>query len=87
MNDDAVALVRKCRECQLASKLSNVPAYERINIASAWPFDLWGIDILGPFSPASRQRKFIIVEVEYFTRWVEAEALAKITATATHDFI
>ena len=87
MHDDATNLVRKCESCQKASNLSNIPAYERINIASAWPFDLWGIDILGLFPQASRQRKFIIVAVEYFTRWVEAESLAKIKATAVHDFI
>ena len=49
MHADASNLVRKCDKCQRASNLSSVPPYERINIASAWPFDLWGIDILGPF--------------------------------------
>ena len=87
MHADATNLVRKCDKCQRASNISSVPPYERINIASAWPFDLWGIDILGPFPRATRQRKFIIVAVEYFTRWVEAEALATITAKAVWNFI
>ena len=65
----------------------SVPPYERISIASAWPFDLWGIYILGPFPQGTRQRKFIIVAVEYYTRWVEVEALATITATAVEKFI
>ncbi|KAL2226152.1 UNVERIFIED_CONTAM: Gag-Pol polyprotein [Sesamum indicum] len=38
-----------------------------------------GIDIVGPFPPAQAQKKFIIVAVEYFSKWVEAEAVAKIS--------
>ena len=87
MDEDATRYVRKCEKCQRASKVTSVPPYERINIASAWPFDLWGLDILGPFPLATKQRKFIIVAVEYYTRWVEAEALAKITAVVVEKFI
>jgi transposase InsO family protein len=58
-----------------------------ITIAGAWPFDLWGINILGHFPMATRQRRFILVAVEYFTKWVEAEALASITSQAVEKFI
>ncbi|KAL0449619.1 UNVERIFIED_CONTAM: Gag-Pol polyprotein [Sesamum latifolium] len=51
------------------------------------PFDQWGIDILGSFPPAAAQKKFIIVAVEYFTKWVEAEALAKISEKEVIKFI
>jgi len=37
------------------------------------------MDILGPFPKATRQRKFIFVAVDYFTKWVEAWAVASIT--------
>ncbi|KAL2252784.1 UNVERIFIED_CONTAM: hypothetical protein Sindi_0073100 [Sesamum indicum] len=43
----------------------------------ACPFDQWGIDIIGPFPQAVAQKKFLIVAVEYFFKWVEAEALAR----------
>ncbi|KAL2230531.1 UNVERIFIED_CONTAM: Ribonuclease HI [Sesamum indicum] len=39
----------------------------------------WGIDIVGPFPPAQAQKKFLIVAVEYFSKWVEAEAVARIS--------
>ncbi|KAL0438987.1 UNVERIFIED_CONTAM: hypothetical protein Slati_2381700 [Sesamum latifolium] len=39
----------------------------------------WGIDIVGPFPLAAGQRKFLLVAVDYFTKWVEAEPLARIT--------
>jgi hypothetical protein len=58
-----------------------------ITIVGAWSFDLSVIDILGPFPMATQQRKFILVAVEYFTKWVEAEALALITSHAVEKFI
>ncbi|XP_074374755.1 uncharacterized protein LOC141715175 [Apium graveolens] len=42
-------------------------------------FAMWGMDIPGPFLVASGQRKFIVVAIDYFTKWIEAKALAKIT--------
>ncbi|XP_064966400.1 uncharacterized protein LOC135675135 [Musa acuminata AAA Group] len=47
----------------------------------------WGLDLLGPFPPASGQRKYIIVEVDYFTKWVEAEPLATITEHQVEKFV
>ncbi|KAL0451526.1 UNVERIFIED_CONTAM: hypothetical protein Slati_1130700 [Sesamum latifolium] len=43
------------------------------------PFMQWGMDIVGPFPLAAGQRKFLLVAVDYFTKWVEAEPLARIT--------
>ena len=33
---------------------------------------------MGPFPTAIRQLKFLVVDIDYFTKWVEAEALATI---------
>ncbi|KAL0355399.1 UNVERIFIED_CONTAM: hypothetical protein Sradi_3986800 [Sesamum radiatum] len=38
-----------------------------------------GIDIVGPFPLAAGQRKFLLVAVDYFTKWVEAKPLARIS--------
>ncbi|GKF68985.1 reverse transcriptase domain-containing protein, partial [Tanacetum coccineum] len=37
-------------------------------------FDTWGIDFMGPF-PSSRGNKYILVAVDYLSKWVEAKAL------------
>ncbi|XP_077249430.1 uncharacterized protein LOC143888977 [Tasmannia lanceolata] len=47
---------------------------------------LWGMDILGPFPPASGGREFVVVAIEYFTKWVGDELLAKITEQNIHTF-
>jgi len=35
-----------------------------------------GIDILGPFLLTVCQMKYLVVAIEYFTKWVEAEPVA-----------
>ena len=44
-------------------------------MTAPWPFAQWGLDIMGPFPTAMRQLKFLVVDINYFTKWVEAEAL------------
>ncbi|GKB88848.1 reverse transcriptase domain-containing protein [Tanacetum coccineum] len=39
----------------------------------------WGMDILGPLPPARGGAKFVIVAIDYFTKWIEAKPLVKIT--------
>ncbi|GAU38515.1 hypothetical protein TSUD_396320 [Trifolium subterraneum] len=56
-------------------------ANELKTLISPWPFAWWGMDILGPFPTAARQVKYLIVAVDYFTKWIEAEPLAKIGAS------
>jgi len=47
----------------------------------------WGVDILGPFPKASGQRKYLFVAMDYFTKWIEAEAIASITTAKVRKFI
>ncbi|GJV32998.1 reverse transcriptase domain-containing protein [Tanacetum coccineum] len=37
-------------------------------------FDVWGIDFMGPF-PSSRGNKYILVAVDYLSKWVKPKAL------------
>ncbi|XP_074362252.1 uncharacterized protein LOC141702491 [Apium graveolens] len=57
------------------------------SINSPIPFAMWGMDILGPFSMATTQKKFMIVAIDYFTKWIEAKPLAKITTKQVAQFL
>ena len=56
-------------------------------MTAPWPFAQWGLDIMGPFTTAVRQLKFLVVGIDYFTKWVEAEALATITEKNIRNFV
>ncbi|GJU39558.1 reverse transcriptase domain-containing protein [Tanacetum coccineum] len=47
----------------------------------------WGMDILGPLTPARGGAKFVIVAIDYFTKWVEAKPLVKITGKEIIRFV
>nr|GFA55382.1 reverse transcriptase domain-containing protein [Tanacetum cinerariifolium] len=49
-------------------------------------FDIWGIDFMGPF-PSSRGNKYILVAVDYLSKWVEAKALPTNDARVVCKFI
>ena len=42
---------------------------------------------MGPFPTALRQLKFLVVDIDYFTKWVEAEPLATITEKSIRTFV
>nr|GEV09585.1 reverse transcriptase domain-containing protein [Tanacetum cinerariifolium] len=52
-----------------------------------WPFYKWGIDIAGPFSEGPGKVKFLIVAMDYFTKWIEAKAVATITGGQVKKFV
>jgi len=56
-------------------------------ISSSYPFAQWGLDIVGPFSRAIGNRRFVLVVVDYFTKWAEAEALANIQDVDVKKFV
>ncbi|GAU14157.1 hypothetical protein TSUD_169830 [Trifolium subterraneum] len=81
MQNDARDHVLKCDKCQRHGDMHLAPANELKTMISPWPFAWWGMDILGPFPTAARQVKYLIVAMDYFTKWIEAEPLAKISAS------
>ncbi|XP_022895224.1 uncharacterized protein LOC111409403 [Olea europaea var. sylvestris] len=56
-------------------------------VTSPWPFTKWGIDFIGPLPKGRGSATFAIVALDYFTKWVEAEPLARITEANTTKFV
>ena len=50
-------------------------------------FAQWGLDIMGPFSMAMKQLKSLVMGINYFTKWVEAEPLATIMEKNVRSFV
>ncbi|GJW88903.1 reverse transcriptase domain-containing protein [Tanacetum coccineum] len=56
-------------------------------ITSPWPFYKWGIDIAGPFPKGPGKVKFLIIDIDYFTKWIEAKPVATITGSQIKKFV
>lgn len=87
MVQDVKEYVKKCDQCQRQRESYSAPSTKFHMLTSTWTFSQWGMYILGPFPPATGQLKYLIVAINYFTKWVEVEALVKITTTNILEFI
>ena len=68
--------------------LIHVPPSELHALTSSWPFLVWGIDVIGKISPKSfNGHEYILVAIDYFTKWVEATSYAGLTAARVAKFI
>ncbi|RVW53449.1 Transposon Ty3-I Gag-Pol polyprotein [Vitis vinifera] len=86
METDCCQFVQRCPECQIHGDLIHVPPSELHALTSPWPFSVWGIDIIGKISPKSSSG-FILVAIDYFTKWVEAASYARLTSAGVASFI
>ncbi|XP_075074652.1 uncharacterized protein LOC142162226 [Nicotiana tabacum] len=71
---DASELVKKCDECQKAGGISKKDEMHLATILEVDIFDVWDIDFMSPFV-SSCGNAYILVAVDYFSKWVEAVAL------------
>jgi hypothetical protein len=55
-------------------------------IQPTWPLQRWGLDLLGPLPPAQGNLKYVVVAVQYFSKWIEAKPLATITSVTVQKF-
>ncbi|XP_057745745.1 uncharacterized protein LOC130963660 [Arachis stenosperma] len=85
--EDSRKKVRTCDRCQKHAPSINIPAEDLHQSTVSWPFNHWGIDILGPFPTAPRQVKYLVVAIDYFSKWIEAQPLAKITSVQMISFV
>ncbi|XP_070005093.1 uncharacterized protein [Nicotiana sylvestris] len=57
-------------------------------MSAPWPFVAWGMDVIGPIEPTtSNMHKFILVAIDYFTKWVEAVTFKSMTKKVVVDFV
>lgn len=87
LHTDCLEHTKICNQGQIHSDWHHAAPEQLHSISSPWPFHTWGIDVLGPFPLARRQVKFLVVAIEYFTKWIEAEAVAHILTLRTKKFV
>jgi len=86
MNADCESYARSCDKCQRHAPSIHCPTEMLRTTTAPYPFMRWAMDIIGPL-PCSRQRRFILVLTDYFTKWIEAEAYAQVTDKEVRGFV
>ena len=80
MRRDVYKYIQACASCQ-KFKYQNSPTAAPMQVHTVTqPWHTIGIDIMGPFPPTFRKKRYLLVIVDYFTRWVELFALRQTTA-------
>ncbi|GJZ13544.1 putative reverse transcriptase domain-containing protein [Tanacetum coccineum] len=72
--EHAKEYVMRCDACQRSGNISSRSEMPQNNIQVCDVFDIWGLDFMGPFLNSERN-KYILVAVDYVSKWVEAQAL------------
>ncbi|XP_024630314.1 uncharacterized protein [Medicago truncatula] len=63
-------------------------ACELHSIIKPWPFRGWALDVIGEIKPkSSKGYKYILVGIDYFTKWIEAIPLKEVTQDEVINFI
>ncbi|GJS95711.1 reverse transcriptase domain-containing protein [Tanacetum coccineum] len=83
---DAHSMIKSCDTCQRQGKISQRDEMPQNAIQVCEIFDVWGIDFMGPF-PSSHGNKYILVAVDYLSKWVEAKALPTNDARVVVKFL
>ncbi|XP_050918754.1 uncharacterized protein LOC127136206 [Lathyrus oleraceus] len=88
MESNCFNYARKCHKCQIYVDKVHVPLTLLNVLSSPWPFSTWAIDMIGEIKPkASNGHCFILVAIDYFTKWVKAASYANVTKQVVAHFI
>ncbi|RDX93150.1 Pol polyprotein, partial [Mucuna pruriens] len=78
----------ECVKCQMYADNIHMAPSALHNLTSPWPFSMWGLDMIGLIEPkASNGQRFILIAIDYFTKWVEAASYANLTKSVVTKFI
>ena len=83
---DCTEWVKLCDICQKIGNISNGNEMPLQGILVVQIFDVWGIDFMGPFPPSFRNL-YILLAVDYVSKWVEAIACPKNDANTVVSFL
>jgi len=88
MVHDCIDFAKRCDACQFHTNFIHQPPEPCHPTVASWPFEAWGLDVVGPLTrKSSTGHLYILAATEYFTKWAEAIALKEVKKENVVDFI
>jgi hypothetical protein len=88
MLEDCFKYYKGYQDCENFGNIQKSQAAAMNPIIKLWPFRGWGIDLIDQvYPPSSKGHKFVLVAIDYFTKWVEAIPLKVVTSANVIEFI
>ncbi len=78
--------VRSCEDCQTKKKPKERPAGYLEPVQAKLPFEKIGTDLIGPFPLSTLGNRYVIIAVDYLTKWVIAKAIPTATSKEVVEF-
>ncbi|XP_075473874.1 uncharacterized protein LOC142504919 [Primulina tabacum] len=75
---DCKDYVQRCQACQYHANFIHQPPEPLHPTVASWPFDAWGLDVVGPMTKSSAGHLYILAATDYFSKWAEAVPLKEI---------
>ncbi|VFQ79290.1 unnamed protein product [Cuscuta campestris] len=71
----------------MSRKVTGRPATNYTSVSTAIPFSRWGIDLVGILPRGTGNNTYLVVAIDYFTKWVEAAPVPTITKEQMRKFV
>ena len=76
MIHDSMHFAKHCEACQFHANFIHQPPEPLHPTIASWPFEAWGLDLVGPITPTSTAgHSYILAGTDYFSKWAEAVPL------------
>ena len=88
MVKNCMEYAKKCQSCQFDSNFIHQPLEPLHFIVALWPFNAWGLDMVGPITSKSfGGHAYILTTIDCFSKWVETMPLKEVKKETMVNFI
>ncbi|KAA0060398.1 uncharacterized protein E5676_scaffold318G001470 [Cucumis melo var. makuwa] len=88
MIHDSMHFAKYCEACQFHANFIHQHQSRFIPTIVSWPFEAWGLDLVGPITPkSSAGHSYILAGTDYFSKWIEAMLLREVKKENIVNFV
>ncbi|WRX10057.1 Integrase [Theobroma cacao] len=87
MVKDSMDYAKRCQACQFHANFIHHPSKPLHPTVTSWPFDAWGLDLVGPLPKSSTGHLYILAATNNFSKWVEAASYREVKKKTVATFI